>query len=102
MINFQTAKKHPEVFGLTLLRWTLRRLSETLSKLGVYVFHQQDITPLFYKLIEKFRQRTGISLLLNTSFNENEPIVNTPLEALDCYFRTDMDALIMGKILVIR
>jgi carbamoyltransferase len=62
----------------------------------------KDITPLFYKLIEKFRQRTGISLLLNTSFNENEPIVNTPLEALDCYFRMDMDALIMGKILVIR
>jgi carbamoyltransferase len=62
----------------------------------------KDITPHFYKLIEKFRQRTGISLLLNTSFNENEPIVNTPLEALDSYFRTDMDALIMGKILVIR
>jgi carbamoyltransferase len=62
----------------------------------------KDIPPLFYKLIEKFRQRTGISLLLNTSFNENEPIVNTPLEALDCYFRTDMDAFIMGKILVIK
>jgi transposase len=40
MINFQTAKKHSQVFALTLSRWTLRRLSETLSKLGVYVSHQ--------------------------------------------------------------
>jgi carbamoyltransferase len=62
----------------------------------------KDITPLFYRLIERFRQKTGIPLLLNTSFNENEPIVNTPLEALDCYLRTDMDALVMGKILVVK
>jgi len=61
-----------------------------------------DITPLYYKLIDRFREKTGIPLLLNTSFNENEPIVNTPLEALDCYLRTDMDALFMGKILIIR
>jgi len=57
---------------------------------------------LYYKLIDRFREKTGIPLLLNTSFNENEPIVNTPLEALDCYLRTDMDALFMGKILIIR
>jgi carbamoyltransferase len=62
----------------------------------------KDITPLYYKLIDRFREKTGIPLLLNTSFNENEPIVNTPLEALDCYLRTDMDALFMGKILIIR
>jgi carbamoyltransferase len=62
----------------------------------------KDITPLYYKLIDRFREKTGIPLLLNTSFNENEPIVNTPLEALDCYLRTDIDALFMGKILIIR
>jgi len=62
----------------------------------------KDITPLYYKLIDRFREKTGIPLLLNTSFNENEPIVNTPLEALDCYLRTDMDALFMGKILIVR
>jgi len=62
----------------------------------------KDITPLYYKLIDRFREKTGIPLLLNTSFNENEPIVNTPLESLDCYLRTDMDALFMGKILIIR
>jgi carbamoyltransferase len=73
-----------------------------IDSTGILQTVHKDITPLFYKLIEKFRQRTGVSLLLNTSFNENEPIVNTPLEALDCYFRMDMNALIMGKILVIR
>jgi len=62
----------------------------------------KDITPLYYKLIDRFKEKTGIPLLLNTSFNENEPIVNTPLEALDCYLRTDMDALFMGKILIVR
>ncbi|PIZ05304.1 MAG: hypothetical protein COY57_08030, partial [Flavobacteriales bacterium CG_4_10_14_0_8_um_filter_32_5] len=45
----------------------------------------------YYDLIEKFRQKTGTPILLNTSFNENEPIVNTPKEALDCYLRTEMD-----------
>jgi len=40
--------------------------------------------------------------LLNTSFNENEPIVNKPEEALDCYLRTEMDALIMGNIILTR
>jgi len=62
----------------------------------------KDITPLYYKLIDKFRQKTGLPILLNTSFNENEPIVNSPIEALDCFLRTDMDALIMGKIIVER
>lgn len=57
----------------------------------------KDVTPKYYALIEKFRQKTGIPLLLNTSFNENEPIVNSPSEALDCYLRTEMDALILGN-----
>ncbi|HLU85176.1 MAG TPA: carbamoyltransferase C-terminal domain-containing protein, partial [Vicingaceae bacterium] len=49
----------------------------------------------YYDLIEKFRQKTGTPILLNTSFNENEPIVNTPKEALACYLRTEMDMLVM-------
>ncbi|MCH7724833.1 MAG: hypothetical protein IIC76_16065, partial [Bacteroidetes bacterium] len=51
---------------------------------------------------DKFREITGLPILLNTSFNENEPIVNTPKEALDCYLRTEMDALIMGNCLIQR
>jgi len=60
------------------------------------------ISPRYYDLIDVFRQKTGIPILLNTSFNENEPIVNAPSEALDCYFRTRMDMLVMENILVSR
>jgi len=56
----------------------------------------------YYDLIEKFRQKTGTPILLNTSFNENEPIVNTPKEALDCYLRTEMDMLVMENCVVKR
>lgn len=52
--------------------------------------------PLYWKLISKFNERTGVPVLLNTSFNENEPIVHNPLEALDCFLRTSMDTLALG------
>jgi carbamoyltransferase len=51
----------------------------------------------YYQLIDAFRRRTGVPVLLNTSFNENEPIVHRPEEALDCFLRTDMDVLVMGS-----
>ena len=60
------------------------------------------VSPRYYKLIEAFHKKTGIPILLNTSFNENEPIVNRPEEALDCYLRTNMDMLVMENILVQR
>ncbi len=62
----------------------------------------QSISPRYYALIEAFRKKSGIPILLNTSFNENEPIVNTPEEALDCYVRTSMDMLVMENIIVER
>ncbi len=52
--------------------------------------------PLFWKLLGAFRASTGVPTLLNTSFNENEPIVHTPAQALDCFERTQMDALAIG------
>jgi carbamoyltransferase len=52
---------------------------------------------LYYDLIQCFAQATGVPVLLNTSFNENEPIVNTPEEAIDCFLRTKMDALVIGS-----
>lgn len=51
---------------------------------------------LYYDLLHAFEQRTGVPVLLNTSFNENEPIVNNPQEALDCFLRTKMDVLVLG------
>jgi carbamoyltransferase len=58
--------------------------------------------PRFWSLIEAFRRRTGIPLVLNTSFNENEPIVCTPEDALHCFATTRMDALVLGDFLVSR
>ena len=52
--------------------------------------------PLYANLIESFEKITGVPILLNTSFNENEPIVCTPKDALDCFLRTKMDLLVLG------
>ncbi len=61
-----------------------------------------EISPRYHKLISKFEEKTGVPILLNTSFNENEPIVNKPEEALDCFLRTKMDMLVMENIVVER
>jgi carbamoyltransferase len=58
--------------------------------------------PRYWKLIRAFEERTGVPMLLNTSFNENEPIVNTPGEALDCFLRTRMDRLVLGDVVLTR
>lgn len=62
----------------------------------------KNVSPRYYNLIDKFREKTGVPILLNTSFNENEPIVNSPAEALDCFLRTQMDMLVMENIVVER
>lgn len=58
--------------------------------------------PRYYRLIESFREITGVPMVLNTSFNENEPIVCTPAEALECYLRTRMDGLVLGNVMISR
>lgn len=63
---------------------------------------EKDVNPLYWKLIRRFEEETGVPVLLNTSFNENEPIVNTPSEALACFLRTDMDLLVMGPFVLYR
>ena len=55
----------------------------------------RDNNPLFYKLISELKKITGHGIILNTSFNENEPIVDTPAQAIDCFLRTDMDILFL-------
>jgi carbamoyltransferase len=62
----------------------------------------KDVTPRYYQLIEAFRRKTGVPILLNTSFNENEPIVNSPQDALDCFLRTNMDMLVLENCVVER
>jgi carbamoyltransferase len=63
---------------------------------------EKDVNPLYWKLIRAFGDLTGVPVLLNTSFNENEPIVNTPAQAIDCFLRTRMDTLAIGNFLLLK
>ena len=62
----------------------------------------KEISPRYHRLISEFQKKSGVPILLNTSFNENEPIVNNPKEALDCFLRTKMDMLVMENIIIER
>jgi carbamoyltransferase len=66
----------------------------------------QTVSPLtnprYHRLIDSFRNLTGVPMVLNTSFNENEPVVCEPKEALECFLRTKMDVLVMGDTVIER
>jgi carbamoyltransferase len=61
---------------------------------------ERDVNELYWKLIRRFEEETAVPVLLNTSFNENEPIVQTPAQAIDCFLRTQMDVLSIGRFLL--
>ena len=63
---------------------------------------RQQANPAYHALISAFFAQTGVPMVLNTSFNENEPIVCTPGEALDCFLRTRMDILVLGHVMIRR
>jgi carbamoyltransferase len=62
----------------------------------------REASPYYHALISAFRDLTGVPVVLNTSFNDNEPIVCRPEEAIDCFLRTQMDALVLGNFLISR
>ena len=62
----------------------------------------RDTNPRYYRLIEYFLDLIGVTMVLNTSFNENEPVVCRPQEALDCFPRTKIDALVIGNVDMLR
>jgi carbamoyltransferase len=62
----------------------------------------REANPRYHALISEFEKQTGVPVVLNTSFNDNEPIVCRPEEALDCFQRTQMDALVLGNFLIAR
>jgi carbamoyltransferase len=61
---------------------------------------EKDVNRLYWSLLDRFGELTGVPVLINTSFNENEPIVNTPAQAIDCFLRTNMDVLAIGPFVV--
>jgi carbamoyltransferase len=62
----------------------------------------ESSNPRYFKLIKSFYSLTGVPMVLNTSFNENEPVVCTPEQALACFLRTRMDVLVLGNFFVTR
>jgi len=62
----------------------------------------ENTNPRYFHLIEAFEKETGVPMVLNTSFNENEPVVCKPAEALDCFLRTKMDVLVLGDVMIER
>ena len=62
----------------------------------------KDLNKDFYLLIEKFYEISSVPILLNTSFNENEPIVMKPQDAISCFLRTEMDALVLNNFIISR
>jgi carbamoyltransferase len=63
---------------------------------------EERVNPRYYRLISEFEKQTGVPILLNTSFNENEPVVMTPQEAIDTFQKTKMDVLVLGNHVVRR
>ncbi|MCC6151299.1 MAG: carbamoyltransferase [Planctomycetes bacterium] len=98
---------HPSPFMLMVYRTRAARRTELaavnhVDNTGrVQTVNKRD-QPLYHGLISEFGRQTGTPVLLNTSFNENEPIVCTPAQALDCFARTQMDAVVLGTYLIRR
>ena len=61
-----------------------------------------ETNPAYYRLIKEFEKLSGVPIVLNTSFNENEPIVETPAQALDCFLRTRMDVIVLNNTIIRR
>ena len=62
----------------------------------------KEVNPRYYQLISDFNELTGVPVVLNTSFNENEPIVCTPRHAIDCFLKTRMDVLYLGNVRTVK
>ncbi|WP_414623451.1 carbamoyltransferase [Calothrix sp. CCY 0018] len=102
---FETSEPTPFMERVLTIRFEKRELIPAVTHIdgtGRLQTVSRERLPLYWDLIGAFAQRTGIPILLNSSFNENEPIVCTPEEAIKCFLRTDMDVLILGSYYVER
>jgi carbamoyltransferase len=100
---FEMEIESPFMMHVTKLKTKWRSLLPAITHIdGTARLQTVDIenNALYFELISAFKKKTGIGMLLNTSFNENEPIVDTPGQAVDCFIRTDMDVLAIGRYLV--
>jgi carbamoyltransferase len=63
---------------------------------------RRETNPRYHRLIQEFERRTGVPMVLNTSFDENEPIVMTPIDAIETFRRTRIDLLVLGSLVLRR
>ena len=64
---------------------------------------EEDTNKIYYDLISKFKEKTGCPVILNTSFNvKDEPIVNSPTDAFNCFMGTELDNLVLGNCYLIK
>ena len=84
--------------------FTLAELAEAYASSERWVLQtvEERVSPRYYRLIKAFGDKTGVPIVLNTSFNENEPIVMTPEHAVETFAKTKMDLLVVGNLVVSR
>ena len=64
---------------------------------------KKDLNPMLWALIQSYKKRTSVGVLINTSFNvKDEPIVNTPEDAYLCFMKSGMDVLVLENYLVVK
>lgn len=86
-----------KVFPIRRERWTQIPAVTHVDGSGRLQTVSKRTNPRYHALITRFLEKTGVPIVLNTSLNENEPIVRTPTEAINCFLRTDMDVLVLGS-----
>jgi carbamoyltransferase len=102
---FETNDDVPYMSKVFLIREEKRSLVPAVTHVdgtGRLQTVDAEENPRYHALVAAFRDLTGVPMVLNTSFNENEPIVCTPEEALDCFLRTNMDVLVLNEVVVER
>jgi len=100
---FNSDFKSPYMSSLALVKKDKQDLIPAVTHIDGTARYQtvnKEMNPQFYGLLKSFFKLTNVPILLNTSFNENEPVVMKPDESLDCLLRTDMDAVFINNFLV--
>ena len=101
----QQKKREEQVYGLDklkLIRSKVPAITHVDNSARIQTVHKET-NPRFYKLIKKFKEKTGVPILVNTSFNvRGEPIVCTPTDAFKCFMKTHLDTLVIENYLMIK
>jgi carbamoyltransferase len=102
---FENSRENPYMSNVENVMMEKRKLIPAVTHIdgtGRVQTVSKNSNENFYNIINEFYKITGVPILLNTSFNENEPIVMNPEHAIECFLRTNMDALVLNNYLISR